>query len=168
MLGFFQKHINYTYSLCWVIFSVDRTMICVSEVQEVFRPLYILFFLFIHEKNSLFFHDFLFFLFSSFPVKIYLYLVWTSLVLWGDPQTNCICCILLQDLFHLYRVIQDNIVLISRALRHQFVIPEWLDFISHIEEFYWSVKGLTGGKVSPAGCCCFGIVAKEVVHGCMM
>ncbi|XP_047491930.1 glutaminase kidney isoform, mitochondrial-like isoform X2 [Penaeus chinensis] len=46
------------------------------------------------------------------------------------------------------RVIQDNIVLISRALRHQFVIPEWLDFISHIEEFYWSVKGLTGGKVA--------------------
>ncbi|XP_063597338.1 uncharacterized protein LOC134774018 [Penaeus indicus] len=44
------------------------------------------------------------------------------------------------------KVIQDNIVLISRALRHQFVIPEWLDFISHIEEFYWSVKGLTGGK----------------------
>ncbi|XP_037796947.1 glutaminase liver isoform, mitochondrial-like [Penaeus monodon] len=45
------------------------------------------------------------------------------------------------------KVIQDNIVLISRALRHQFVIPEWLDFISHIEEFYWSVKGLTGGKI---------------------
>ncbi|XP_042868705.1 glutaminase kidney isoform, mitochondrial-like [Penaeus japonicus] len=45
------------------------------------------------------------------------------------------------------KVIQDNIVLISRALRHQFVIPEWHDFISYIEEFYWSVKGLTGGKI---------------------
>lgn len=45
------------------------------------------------------------------------------------------------------RVIQDNIVLISRALRHQFVIPEWHEFTQHIEEFYWSVKTLTGGKV---------------------
>lgn len=45
------------------------------------------------------------------------------------------------------RVIQDNIVLISRALRHQFVIPEWHEFTQHIEEFYWSAKTLTGGKV---------------------
>ncbi|XP_050724458.1 glutaminase liver isoform, mitochondrial-like isoform X4 [Eriocheir sinensis] len=46
------------------------------------------------------------------------------------------------------KVIQDNIVLISRALRHQFVIPEWHEFTQHIEEFYWSVKTLTGGKVA--------------------
>nr|XP_053635223.1 glutaminase liver isoform, mitochondrial-like isoform X2 [Cherax quadricarinatus] len=46
------------------------------------------------------------------------------------------------------KVIQDNIVLISRALRHQFVIPEWHDFTSYIEEFYWSVKSLTSGKVA--------------------
>ncbi|MPC31776.1 Glutaminase kidney isoform, mitochondrial [Portunus trituberculatus] len=46
------------------------------------------------------------------------------------------------------RVIQDNIVLISRALRHQFVIPEWHEFTQYIEEFYWSAKTLTGGKVA--------------------
>ncbi|XP_071551699.1 glutaminase liver isoform, mitochondrial-like isoform X2 [Panulirus ornatus] len=45
-------------------------------------------------------------------------------------------------------VIQDNIVLISRALRHQLVVPEWHDFTSYIEEFYWSCKSLTGGKVA--------------------
>ncbi|KAK3859166.1 hypothetical protein Pcinc_034693 [Petrolisthes cinctipes] len=46
------------------------------------------------------------------------------------------------------RVIQDNIIIISRALRHQFVIPEWHDFTEYIEEFYWSCKGATGGKVA--------------------
>ncbi|XP_068226242.1 glutaminase kidney isoform, mitochondrial-like isoform X3 [Palaemon carinicauda] len=46
------------------------------------------------------------------------------------------------------KVIQDNIVLISRALRHQFVIPDWHDFTAYIEEFYWSVKTLTDGKVA--------------------
>ncbi|XP_045618665.1 glutaminase liver isoform, mitochondrial isoform X2 [Procambarus clarkii] len=46
------------------------------------------------------------------------------------------------------RVIQDNILLISRALRHHFVIPEWHDFTSYIEEFYWSAKSLTLGKVA--------------------
>ncbi|XP_042225180.1 glutaminase liver isoform, mitochondrial-like isoform X2 [Homarus americanus] len=46
------------------------------------------------------------------------------------------------------KVIQDNIVLISRALRHQFVVPEWHDFNSYIEEFYWSAKALTVGKVA--------------------
>ncbi|XP_045102328.1 glutaminase liver isoform, mitochondrial-like isoform X2 [Portunus trituberculatus] len=46
------------------------------------------------------------------------------------------------------KVIQDNIVLISRALRHQFVIPEWHEFTQYIEEFYWSAKTLTGGKLA--------------------
>ncbi|CAL4060959.1 unnamed protein product, partial [Meganyctiphanes norvegica] len=46
------------------------------------------------------------------------------------------------------KVIRDNIVLISKALRHQLVIPEWHDFCAHIEEFYWNAKNLPGGKVA--------------------
>ncbi|KAI1283013.1 Glutaminase kidney isoform, mitochondrial [Halotydeus destructor] len=46
------------------------------------------------------------------------------------------------------RVIKDNIVVISKALRHQFVIPDFKDFTHHIEEFYWKCKVNTGGKVA--------------------
>ncbi|RXG72700.1 Glutaminase kidney isoform, mitochondrial [Armadillidium vulgare] len=46
------------------------------------------------------------------------------------------------------KVIRDNIVLISRALRHKFVIPEWEDFCEQIEEFYDYCKEFEGGKVA--------------------
>ena len=46
------------------------------------------------------------------------------------------------------KIIKENIVLISRALRHQFVIPEFVGFCKHIEDFYWKCKSTTGGKVA--------------------
>ena len=48
----------------------------------------------------------------------------------------------------LLRVIRDNVVLIARALRHHFVIPQWGEFCSHVEDFYWACKALKGGHVS--------------------
>lgn len=45
-------------------------------------------------------------------------------------------------------VIRENIVLITRALRHQFVIPDFQDFVRYIEDFYWKCKVNTGGKVA--------------------
>ncbi|XP_064473525.1 glutaminase liver isoform, mitochondrial-like isoform X2 [Ornithodoros turicata] len=45
-------------------------------------------------------------------------------------------------------VIRENIVLITRALRHQFVIPDFQDFVQYIEDFYWKCKVNTGGKVA--------------------
>lgn len=39
-------------------------------------------------------------------------------------------------------------MLISRAFRHQFVIPDWLDFTKHIEDFYWKCKSNSEGKVA--------------------
>jgi glutaminase len=39
-------------------------------------------------------------------------------------------------------------VLISRALRHHFVIPQWAEFCSHLEDFYWAGKAFKGGHVS--------------------
>ncbi len=44
--------------------------------------------------------------------------------------------------------IRENIVLISRALRHHFVIPEFVEFTKYIEEFYWKCKVHTSGKVA--------------------
>ncbi|KAH6927276.1 hypothetical protein HPB50_001237 [Hyalomma asiaticum] len=44
------------------------------------------------------------------------------------------------------QVIRENIVLITRALRHQFVIPDFQDFIRYVEDFYWKCKVNTGGK----------------------
>ncbi|XP_046384449.1 glutaminase liver isoform, mitochondrial-like isoform X2 [Ischnura elegans] len=45
-------------------------------------------------------------------------------------------------------VISDNIVLISRAFRHQFKIPDFQGFTKHIEDFYWKCKSNTEGKVA--------------------
>ena len=44
-------------------------------------------------------------------------------------------------------IIIDNIVLISRALRHQFIIPEFESFTSHIDDFFETAKSITEGKV---------------------
>lgn len=46
------------------------------------------------------------------------------------------------------KVLRDNVVLVARALRHQFVIPQWADFCSHVEDFYWAGKSLKGGHVA--------------------
>lgn len=45
-------------------------------------------------------------------------------------------------------VVKDNIVVISRALRHHFVIPDFQEFTSYIEDFYYRCKMNTGGKVA--------------------
>lgn len=46
-------------------------------------------------------------------------------------------------------VIAKNIILISRAFRGQFVIPDFTGFTKYIEEFYWKCKSNNSGKVSP-------------------
>ncbi|KAH0946401.1 hypothetical protein HN011_009637 [Eciton burchellii] len=46
------------------------------------------------------------------------------------------------------KIISPNIVLISRAFRHQFIIPDWAGFTKHIEDFYWKCKTNTEGKVA--------------------
>jgi glutaminase len=46
------------------------------------------------------------------------------------------------------RIILPNIVLISRAFRHQFIIPDFPGFTKHIEDFYWKCKSNIEGKVA--------------------
>ncbi|KAG7189350.1 hypothetical protein KM043_017000 [Ampulex compressa] len=46
------------------------------------------------------------------------------------------------------RIVNPNIVLISRAFRHQFIIPDWAGFTKHIEDFYWKCKSNAEGKVA--------------------
>lgn len=43
---------------------------------------------------------------------------------------------------------QDNIVLITRAFLGEFVIPEFRDFTSIIDEIYWKARTNTAGKVA--------------------
>ena len=45
-------------------------------------------------------------------------------------------------------VIQDNVSLINRALRGQFVLPEFGDFIAGIDDLYWKQKTNIRGKVA--------------------
>lgn len=45
-------------------------------------------------------------------------------------------------------VIMENIVLISRAFRGQFVIPDFTGFTKYMEEFYWKCKSNHAGKVA--------------------
>ncbi|XP_022257118.1 glutaminase kidney isoform, mitochondrial-like, partial [Limulus polyphemus] len=46
------------------------------------------------------------------------------------------------------KVVRENIVLISRAFRHHFVIPDFQDFIKIIKDFYWKCKVNTRGKIA--------------------
>lgn len=49
--------------------------------------------------------------------------------------------------FH-FSVISDNIVLIAKAFRNQFVIPDFQGFCKDIEDIYWKCKSNTDGKVA--------------------
>ncbi|KDR14351.1 glutaminase liver isoform, mitochondrial isoform X2 [Zootermopsis nevadensis] len=60
----------------------------------------------------------------------------------GSPETQKL------DRETFKRVVSANVVLISRAFRHQFVIPDFQGFTKHIEEFYWKCKSNTEGKVA--------------------
>ncbi|XP_059484754.1 glutaminase liver isoform, mitochondrial isoform X1 [Neocloeon triangulifer] len=60
----------------------------------------------------------------------------------GSPETQKL------DREAFKSVIAPNIVLISRAFRHQFVIPDFQGFCKYIEEFYWRCKNNTEGKVA--------------------
>lgn len=56
--------------------------------------------------------------------------------------------LMIAEYFHfLDSVIEPNIVLIARAFRHQFVVPDFLGFTKDIEEIYWKCKSNTDGKV---------------------
>ncbi|CAG0882908.1 unnamed protein product [Cyprideis torosa] len=46
------------------------------------------------------------------------------------------------------RVIQENVVILSRAFRHQFRIPDFQSFSQQIEDIYWRCKDIDGGKVA--------------------
>ncbi|CAO1305449.1 unnamed protein product [Diamesa tonsa] len=60
----------------------------------------------------------------------------------GSPETQS----LNRDTFK--AVIEPNIVLIARAFRHQFVVPDFLSFTKDVEEIYWKCKSNTDGKVA--------------------
>ncbi|XP_063928668.1 glutaminase liver isoform, mitochondrial-like isoform X3 [Zophobas morio] len=45
-------------------------------------------------------------------------------------------------------VVSPSIGLISRAFRHQFIIPEFQDFCKEIEEIYWTCKDNNNGEVA--------------------
>ena len=45
-------------------------------------------------------------------------------------------------------LIYENIVLISKALRHQFIIPDFLGFTKRLDEFYNNASKFNEGKVA--------------------
>ena len=45
-------------------------------------------------------------------------------------------------------MIYENIVLISKALRHQFIIPDFLGFTKRVDEFYNNASKFNEGKVA--------------------
>ncbi|KAE8751564.1 hypothetical protein FOCC_FOCC001811 [Frankliniella occidentalis] len=58
----------------------------------------------------------------------------------GSPETQKL------DRETFRSVIQANMILISRAFRHQFVIPDFAGFTKHIEDFYYRCKSNSEGK----------------------
>lgn len=55
--------------------------------------------------------------------------------------------------FLCFSVISANLVLISRAFRNNFIIPDFQGFTKFIEEFYWKCKSNSEGKVGKFICC---------------
>lgn len=51
-----------------------------------------------------------------------------------------ICC--------LYSVVAQNIVLIAKAFRQQFVIPDFVNFVKDIEDIFWKCKCIKEGNVA--------------------
>ena len=47
-----------------------------------------------------------------------------------------------------FSCVTDNIVLISKALKNQFIIPEWPTFSTHIKGIYDECKLINDGTVS--------------------
>ncbi|XP_005174870.1 glutaminase liver isoform, mitochondrial isoform X3 [Musca domestica] len=45
-------------------------------------------------------------------------------------------------------VVAQNIVLIAKAFRQQFVIPDFVGFVKDVEDIYWKCKSNTDGKVA--------------------
>ncbi|XP_076332807.1 glutaminase liver isoform, mitochondrial-like isoform X2 [Tachypleus tridentatus] len=60
----------------------------------------------------------------------------------GSPEALCL------DKATFKKVVRENIVLISRAFRNHFVIPDFQDFIKIIKDLYWKCKVNTGGKIA--------------------
>ena len=48
--------------------------------------------------------------------------------------------------FLIRRLTYENIVLISKALRHQFIIPDFTSFTKYIDEFYETASKCTEGS----------------------
>lgn len=48
----------------------------------------------------------------------------------------------------LFRIIQPSLALITRAFKHQLIIPEFQEFTDHIEDIYWKCKDNSNGTVS--------------------
>ena len=46
------------------------------------------------------------------------------------------------------RCIRENLLLISRAFLNSFIIPEWSEFCTSIDEIYWNCRATKEGKVA--------------------
>ena len=48
----------------------------------------------------------------------------------------------------IFSLIYENIVLIARALRHQFIIPDFVGFTRHVDEIFEIARSKNEGKVN--------------------
>lgn len=45
-------------------------------------------------------------------------------------------------------MVAQNIVLIAKAFRQQFIIPDFSGFVKDVEDIFWKCKTFAGGKVA--------------------
>lgn len=65
----------------------------------------------------------------------------------GSIRVGFWCCAFTRICFS---IISQNIGILSRAFRQQFIIPDFEGFVKNIEEMYWKCKSNTEGKVKTA------------------
>lgn len=56
--------------------------------------------------------------------------------------------VLFTNFQYLFSVVAQNIVLIAKAFRQQFIIPDFSGFVKDIEEIFWKCKENMNGKVA--------------------
>ncbi|XP_067320016.1 glutaminase liver isoform, mitochondrial isoform X2 [Anolis sagrei] len=67
-------------------------------------------------------------------------------LMWKAAQDASTGGTLNRELFQ--RCVSSNIVLLTQAFRRKFVIPDFQEFISHVEQIFEKTKGLQDGKVA--------------------
>ena len=77
---------------------------------------------------------------------------WVKFGVVGTFMPGAVCLVIIATIppssfASFFSCILENIMVVARAFKSQFVIPEFTDFCKHINDIYWNCRSNTKGKV---------------------